>query len=86
MADFTQICSVLPLGRFRVCKSVAALTDFFMVLLQGPAQAQNLRDSLVEAKSDIVVKVSYSHVPPALDMELSFYCVLSENQLGCGAV
>ena len=33
-----------------------------MVLLQGPAQAQNLRDSLVEAKSDIVVKVSYPHV------------------------
>jgi len=25
--------------------------------MQGPAQAQNLRDSLVEAKSDIVVKV-----------------------------
>jgi len=24
---------------------------------QGPAQAQNLRDSLAEAKSDIVVKV-----------------------------
>lgn len=28
-----------------------------MFILQGPAQAQNLRDSLVEAKSDIVVKV-----------------------------
>ncbi|KAE8795534.1 Transducin beta-like protein 2 [Hordeum vulgare] len=27
-----------------------------MVFLQGPAQAQNLRDSLVQAKSDIVVK------------------------------
>ena len=26
---------------------------------QGPAQAQNLRDSLAEAKSDIVVKVSF---------------------------
>lgn len=37
-----------------------------MVLLQGPAQAQNLRDSLVEAKSDIVVKVSYSHEHPQL--------------------
>jgi hypothetical protein len=30
--------------------------------LQGPAQAQNLRDSLAEAKSDIVVKVSSSLV------------------------
>ena len=29
----------------------------FDIYLQGPAQAQNLRDSLVEAKSDIVVKV-----------------------------
>ena len=29
-----------------------------MFVLQGPAQAQNLRDSLAEAKSDIVVKVS----------------------------
>jgi hypothetical protein len=28
-----------------------------MFVLQGPAQAQNLRDSLAEAKSDIVVKV-----------------------------
>lgn len=27
------------------------------IYVQGPAQAQNLRDSLVEAKSDIVVKV-----------------------------
>ena len=37
------------------------------LLLQGPAQARNLRDSLVETKSDIVVKVSYSHfaIPPA---------------------
>jgi hypothetical protein len=30
--------------------------------LQGPAQAQNLRDSLADAKSDIVVKVSSSLV------------------------
>ena len=28
-----------------------------MIFVQGPAQAQNLRDSLAEAKSDIVVKV-----------------------------
>lgn len=27
--------------------------------MQGPAQAQNLRDSLAEAKSDIVIKVLY---------------------------
>lgn len=27
--------------------------------VQGPAQAQNLRDSLAEAKSDIVVKVIF---------------------------
>jgi len=33
-----------------------------LFLLQGPAQAQNLRDSLAEAKSDIVVKVSSSLV------------------------
>ncbi|KAJ0080881.1 hypothetical protein Patl1_10529 [Pistacia atlantica] len=25
--------------------------------MEGPTQAQNLRDSLVEAKSDIVVKI-----------------------------
>jgi len=31
-------------------------------LLQGPAQAQNLRDSLADAKSDIVVKVCSSLV------------------------
>jgi hypothetical protein len=30
----------------------------FILFLQGPAQAQNLRDSLAEAKLDIVVKVS----------------------------
>lgn len=29
----------------------------FTLFLQGPAQAQNLRDSLADAKSDIVVKV-----------------------------
>jgi hypothetical protein len=29
----------------------------FMLFSQGPAQAQNLRDSLLDAKSDIVVKV-----------------------------
>lgn len=29
----------------------------FHLFVQGPAQAQNLRDSLAEAKSDIVVKV-----------------------------
>ena len=33
-----------------------------MVFLQVPAQAQNLTDSLVEAKSNIVVKVSYSNI------------------------
>lgn len=43
----------------QVC--VLALTES-MFFLQGPAQAQNLRDSLAEAKSDIVVKVSSSHV------------------------
>lgn len=42
---------------FRI--SVLAISDGFFVL-QGPAQAQNLRDSLAEAKSDIVVKVSSS--------------------------
>jgi ketol-acid reductoisomerase len=28
-----------------------------MLFSQGPAQAQNLRDSLADAKSDIIVKV-----------------------------
>jgi predicted GTPase len=36
---------------------VIEITDSLVVFLQGPAQAQNLRDSLTEAKSDIVVKV-----------------------------
>ena len=45
------------------------------LLLQGPAHAQNLRHCLVEAKSDIVVKVSYSHfaIPPAFTMGLSYF-------------
>ena len=30
-----------------------------ILFVQGPAQAQNLRDSLAEAKSDIVVKVIF---------------------------
>lgn len=30
--------------------------------MQGPAQAQKLRDSLVEAKSDIVVKLQIPFV------------------------
>ena len=33
-----------------------------LAVMQGPAQAQNLRDSLVEAKSNIVVKVGYFHI------------------------
>ena len=33
------------------------MTANFAHIYQGPAQAQNLRDSLAEAKSDIVVKV-----------------------------
>lgn len=34
----------------------------FVILFQGPAQAQNLRDSLADAKSDIVVKVSSNSI------------------------
>lgn len=36
-------------------------------LYKGPAQAQNLRDSLAEAKSDIVVKVIPVNVVPWRD-------------------
>jgi TctA family transporter len=35
-------------------------SNILISMLQGPAQAQNLRDSLAEAKSDIVVKVRSS--------------------------
>ena len=55
--------------------------EYFGVLFQGLAQAHNLRDYLVEAKYDIVFKVCYSYVSPALDMERSFHHVLSENLL-----
>ena len=34
------------------------LTLFVLFSLQGPAQAMNIRDSLAEIKSDIVVKVN----------------------------
>ena len=50
--------------------------------LQGPAQAQNLRDSLVEAKSDIVVKVKsptdfcWLHTFVLLDLSLFCYVTL----------
>ena len=37
-----------------------ALVDCWLFLLfQGPAQAMNIRDSLAEIKSDIVVKVHF---------------------------
>ena len=36
---------------------LSSIYIYIYIYLQGPAQAQNLRDSLVEAKSDIVVKV-----------------------------
>jgi len=43
--------------------------------MQGPAQAQNLRDSLAEAKSDIVVKVIYflSTLSPPINGGWYFY-------------
>ena len=37
-------------------------SSVFQLFQIGPTQAQNLRDSLAEAKSDIVVKVSSSLV------------------------
>jgi hypothetical protein len=43
----------------RVVLHVQTVT-YSILMLQGPAQAQNLRDSLAEAKSDIVVKVRTS--------------------------
>ena len=55
--DLTHIFYVLLLG-FKSLKSVRWLMKYFEVLFQGPPQAQNLRDSLVEAMSDIIVKVS----------------------------
>jgi len=44
------------------CCLGSGLFNMPLFLLQGPAQAQNLRDSLAEAKSNIVVKVSSSLV------------------------
>ncbi|RCV17300.1 hypothetical protein SETIT_3G209000v2, partial [Setaria italica] len=67
--------------------------DRSMFVLQGPAQAQDLRDSLAEAKSDIVVKVSSSLLWTIYQpwcMELSVYmntklterCTTGSNDLG----
>ncbi|TQD89044.1 hypothetical protein C1H46_025435 [Malus baccata] len=52
---------------------------------QGPAQAQNLRDSLVEAKSDIVVKADnfekiFSHMKPNSILGLSHGFLLGHLQ------
>ena len=76
--DLTDNFFVLLRG-LKFVSLCAGSPNIFGLLFQGPAQAQNLRDSLVEVKSDIVIKVCYSHVSPALDMELSFHRVLSEN-------
>lgn len=47
---------------------------------QGPAQAQNLRDSLAEAKSDIVVKVTLDFI--VLFIILYFYCYIGRHLCG----
>lgn len=47
-------------------------------IYQGPAQAQNPRDSLAEVKSDIVVKVIVDFIA-----FMVYYLVLMFTYLGC---
>jgi hypothetical protein len=59
---------------FRTRKPPVLCITELPLLFQGPAQAQNLRDSIAQVKSDIVVKVLLSCTVFSVLIHRTFFC------------